>query len=451
MSLAVVQHKSQINGSAIPGTFTLTSTPVTGNLVIAVLGVNIVKGGLTLNTTDWHVLKIARSEKDDTTFGVVLARYAQSGDTSTLPAFATAGTTYSAYMVWEVSGISGTLTDDVLGIFGDTGHDSLTAFPLSDMNSPVSGALALVAAYRYNGATNPSLSAGWTQDEAQHNNTNYGSIYGGHQGFSDGDAIGGTATVPSTGTPGGWFMLLLGDGTAPTRPFVRQGTKRTDSVSGHPGSLNLGMNPLDGSLVVACIAWARGDDASPTINTTDWPNLLTHADKGSNQHMIVLARYASGDNGQAMAALTTAGSAFYFAQMIEITGVTGTIGTDVVFADSGRQNSGSTITTTSRTTSDTDQLAIVFAANYDASDELAFSGSFGTLMRAVEFSDYGAIRIGQKPFPTSGSTVQTTITENNTGDAAAWAQIIIANGAGGGGGGPPPGGGQNRTVVFVIF
>lgn len=432
MSVAIVQTKSQINGNAIPGAFTITSAPTVGNLVVASVGVNIAKASLTINTTDWHILKIVRDKTDTTTFQFIVARYAQMGDTSTLPAFATAGSTYSSYLVWEVSGVSGVLADDVLGIWADSASNGYTAFVLNEMLCPVNGALALVAGTRYNGSSDQSISGGWTQDEAQHNASNYGSVFGAHQTFNDADSISGTVTIPSTSNPGSYTMILLSTGVRPTRPFVRQTTKRTSGGASFPGSLNLGMDPLSGSLVVALLSWQDGSQASPTINTTDWPNTLTHADATGIQ-VAAYARYASGDSGLAMPALATAGTAFYYVYMIEIIGVTGTLGTDVVFADSARQASGASMTTTSRSTGGANQLGIVYASNYDANVELALSGSFNTLSRAVDLSEYGVVRLGQKEYVSGGSTVQSTITEANSSFPAGWVQIIIANGAGGGG------------------
>lgn len=445
MALVIVQHKSQINGSAIPGTFTLTSTPTTGNLVIAMVGVNIAKGSLTLNSTDWHILKIAGDSADATTYNVVLARYAQIGDTSTLPAFATAGSTYSAYMVWEVSGVSGVLADDIIGVYRDNEIGSVTTFPLSEMICPVNGTLALVAASRYNGSSDASLS-GWTGDEAQHNSGNYGSVFGAHKSFNDGDLISGSLSLPVTGNPGGWAMILLGDGTRPTRPFIRQvGKLQGSNGSGHPGSMNLGMNPIDGSLILAGLNWEHGNATSPTYNTTDWTSQC-HADGASGNQIHVLGRYAASDNGLSMPALTTAGAAFYQLWMVEVIGVTGAFIDDVVFADAARQASGASMTTTSRSTTDTNQLAIVFASNYNASTELALSGSFNTLARSTESGSYGSCRLGQKELPLAAATVQTTITESSSGDAAAWAQLVIAGGVGGGGGGSTP---TNVQVIIV--
>lgn len=209
--LAIVQHKSAINGSSVPGAVTLAAPPTPGNLIVMFLHTNTLASLVTKNTTDWTEFENVISSTSQVGSG--LYRYAQLGDTATLPVLWTAGATYWAYDVYEISGVSGVFATDAIG------HNQVTtATPTTNVTSLTSGtitttlpnALALLGAGQYNGNADPTLSAGWTRDEFGHNNVNYGSDVGGSQAVAaSGTGISATVTFTTNSAPADLIVLVL--------------------------------------------------------------------------------------------------------------------------------------------------------------------------------------------------------------------------------------------------
>lgn len=208
MSLAIVQHKSAIRPQEIPGSITLTSTPTAGNLLIVMLGCNIADASITINTSKWTLVPSSKFTSGNTC-GMMLYRYVQGGDTSTLPALWTAGSTYWAYTVWEVSGVSGTFSNDT-GNLSMTGHGTGggTVTSLSPTNMSVAASsIILGGGAMYNGNADPTLSGSWTQDEVGHNNANYGSVVGGHDTGNTTESL--TVTFTTNSAPAYAAMLEI--------------------------------------------------------------------------------------------------------------------------------------------------------------------------------------------------------------------------------------------------
>lgn len=425
MALAIVQHKSAVLGSAIPGAVTLAGAPTAGNRIVAMIGVNTSEAALTVNTGGgWSTFTKAVQETESTQGMIGLWRDVGVGESATLPAFCTAGSTYSAYVVWEISGVGPSWDDDAIGLFAV--FDKTAAVHLPDMVAPASGILALTAVARYNGNSDPSITSGWTLDEAAHNSGNFGSVAGAHQAFADGDAIGGTWTVTTTDV-GGAILLLLGT-TLPTRPFIRRG--RSLSGTSRPDAVKLFGLPKLGSLILASIAWGNGGSGAPTLNTGNWTNFVT-ALAGSNPQALGNWRYVAGGDTDVLPQLYSAGSAFFFCSVIEVTGVSGVFADDVVAFAAARQASGSSMTTTPVNTTAADQLGVIMASNYDGSAFLSFSAGWNQALASLDFSNYGAVGIAAKNFPVAGTAVTGTITETGTGNPAAWIQVVIGGGSGG--------------------
>lgn len=214
--LAVVQHKSAINGNTIPGAVTLAAPPTAGNLIVMFLHTNILAASVTKNLTGWTEFENVVSSTSQVGSG--LYRYAQLGDTATLPALWTAGSTYWAYDVYEISGVSGVFAADALGhnqATTPTPTTNVTSLTNANITTTLPSALALIGAGQYNGNADPTLSAGWTRDEFGHNNTNYGSDVGGSRAVAtSGTAVGATVTFTTSSAPADSIMLVLQAPTA---------------------------------------------------------------------------------------------------------------------------------------------------------------------------------------------------------------------------------------------
>lgn len=209
MTLAIVQHQSAINGSNIPGSITLSSTPTAGNLIILFLHCNASRSSVTKNTTDW--IEFEDSNNGTTDYGSGVYRYVQSGDTTTLPVLWTAGTTYWAYEIYEISGVTGVFANDV-----PLHNSTFSATNVTALSSPgtltvtASGSIALVGAGQYDGATNPTIDAAWTRDEFGNNLSNFGSNVSGHQAsLAPGTAITATVTFTNNQSPSNLIMLVV--------------------------------------------------------------------------------------------------------------------------------------------------------------------------------------------------------------------------------------------------
>jgi hypothetical protein len=211
LSLAVVQHKSAIQGLAVPGTITLAATPTVGNLLILFLHCNIGAGNITVNTAKWTKDADCLGQPGNITqVGMTLYRYVQVGDTVTVPAPWTAGTSYTAYEIYEISGVSGTWAtdhEDTQQIGKDAGTATTT---LSVSHTTVAAnALLLAGAGQYNGSHNPTWNGGWTSDETSNNNTNYGSQSSAEQAVASATAITATVTYGGSSQPADLLMVTL--------------------------------------------------------------------------------------------------------------------------------------------------------------------------------------------------------------------------------------------------
>lgn len=209
MALSIAHHQSAINPQQIPGSITVGWTPTPGNLLLIFLHCNLPNHSAVVNTTDWTDLADAVATADQV--GMLLGRYVQIGDTSALPVLWTAGTTYWAYEVYEIAGVSGSFSTDIgsqIDIVGNTG--AVASFSTGTLTTTANGTLALVGAGQYDGTTDPTLSAGWTTDEFGHNASNYGStISGSMTGVASGTNVSATFNFTSVENPSDSFLVLI--------------------------------------------------------------------------------------------------------------------------------------------------------------------------------------------------------------------------------------------------
>jgi hypothetical protein len=183
MALSLVQHKSAIRGLAIPASIVLSGTPSVGNLILLFLHTNITTSGVTVDTTKWTVgATVLGGAGNNTTYGQLLYRYVQGGDTSTLPAQWTAGSTYNAYDVYEISGVTGTFATDVplIATASSLTTTNLLSLQPAALTSTVANAIGIIGGGRYNGTANPTVNASYVADETQNNNSNYGATASSH-------------------------------------------------------------------------------------------------------------------------------------------------------------------------------------------------------------------------------------------------------------------------------
>jgi len=313
--------------------------PTVGNLLIALIGCNIAAGSITIGS-GWTLFDEVQSGGN--VVMTALYRYAQSGDTTSLPAFWSAGTTWWTHEVWEVSGVSGTWDTDFLSSIPLPGAQSNAALPQFPIF--IDG-LALTGTASYDGSTNPSITGSWTLDDTNNNRSNYGSAAGAHRVVTNGDTIDGTWTQGSSAPYGGILVLLT---TAQPSGGVYPRHVYTIGGNGTPGSTTVPWTPQAGNLLLCYLYWDEGARPAVTINTsywTEWTSALL-----TTKAQYALYRYVqSGDTG-ALPSIATAGSDYYMVTFIELAGGSGSFGTDHASDKTGGQFSGDSLTTTADTT-----------------------------------------------------------------------------------------------------
>lgn len=215
MALAVVQHASDIRPNEVPGAITLGSAPTLGDLVVVFMHCNTSIGSVTVNTSGWTVFEDVNNLTQQLGFG--LYRYVQPGDTSTLPVLWSAGSTYWAYEVYEISGVTGVFAADIPHHSSTfTGPTTpVTSLTLAGIATGSVNALALCGAGQYDGNHTPTLSGGWTVDESGHNVSNYGSQVGGSQTApSPGTSVGVTASFTDSSDPADLILAIVESGVS---------------------------------------------------------------------------------------------------------------------------------------------------------------------------------------------------------------------------------------------
>lgn len=415
-SLTIVQHVSAAGtGFGTPGSGTLTSTPTVGNLIVAFLGVNIGASSLTINTPDWSIFKIAYSTAEETSIVLVgLYRYVQSGDTTTMPAFVASGSTYWAYSAYEIAGVSGTWASDALCWNGIGSQSSLSSQTCPPNYAALSDSLMLIGFSQYDGSTVPSFSAGsYTLDEAGTNNSTYGSYGCGSLALGATTGVTGGATVDWTNTSGplGLIQLVLTP-SVPTYPIMRQ-TVAHVNFAGTVSGLNLGADPTPGNLVVAIVHWVDGSAVLPTISS-DW-TLAAQVLNGSDTVAFAVYRYAQSGDTAALPAIETGASRYWAAELFEIANVGGTFGSDCTSVHGDFSSSANTLTTTADTTSVSNALVIIGAAEYNGNHNPTTSSSGWTVLEAANNSiNFGSCGSLFQYYPTSGSNASAAINYTDT-------------------------------------
>jgi hypothetical protein len=421
MSMLPVQTSLAIHGASVPGSITLGAAPTVGNLLIAFVGCAIGFSSITIGS-GWTLFQYVMDVNAQTVM-TAMYRYVQAGDTAALPAFWTAGSTYWTHDVYEVPNVSGTWANDFLCAIPMC--DSLTTANLPPFPVIANG-LAITSVARYDGSANWSISGSWTLDNTANNAGNYGSAGGASRVISSGQTIDGAWSGGGTSSPFGGLMVMLttsqpSGGVYPRNVFQSSG-------SGIPGSVTVPWVPKVGSLLLAYLYWSNGSATNPTVNTSKWTD---QADATlTTKAQLLLYRYVQIGDTSALPALATAGSSNWAVIFVELVGGSGTFGSDHVSDKVGAQANGATLTSTADTTTANNQVGLLSYGNYDGNGLMSTTGFSGYLDSYFNFGNWGSYFVAFKFFPTSGSTVQGTMTPNNSSEPQSYIQSIFNQGAG---------------------
>lgn len=424
MSFAIVQHKSGVFGNTVPSNVTLDSAPTAGNLLVCFLGVNIVPSSFTPGT-GWQIFALAQSESAGSAYTIGLFRYAVSGDTATVPNFASSGSTYWTACVYEISGVSGDWNTDCAFVSTDYGTGT-TAKPGTGI-TPEADCLALTGFAQYNGNNNPTVSSGWTLDESQNNSSNYGSLGGAHQAFS-GQYSNVSATWTSTRSERYGAVTLILATAQPTRPMVRQTTVRSGNIT--PGSYKMDAPPITGNTIFAFVTWGNGSQVTPNINSA-WNLVQTVLDSGGDPAMFLLVHTVAANEAlptrDSLPAIFTSGSAYTAIMLVEVGGDAA-----IQSTKAGWQHTSSltTMTTDPDPTGDDYCLALLGFGNYNGSSEVAIPSGWESALSFANAGSYGSEAVFQQFPPVAGTDVTATITEPNPSDTCVYIQLIVGASSG---------------------
>lgn len=418
MTMLAVQHKSAINSITVPGAITLTSTPTAGNVLVAFLGTNISFPGVTIGP-GWTKVDEGISNDGAVVRSVTLMRIVQPGDTATLPVFATAGSTWWAYAIYEISGQYGTTVDDALLHVSTRAYADSVNTPLPTLPTFTDGSMGLTFLGSYNGSTSPSVSGSWTQTEGAFNNSLYGSIGAAHRRLDANDVINGSWSG-GTSEPMSSSLVIL-------RPADGQGfyPRHIYSIAASgsaTGTRTVGWTPKPGNLLIAFLDWGNGTATSPTINAAAWTE-YAHADR-TTRMICALQRTVQVGDTNVIPALCSVGSGSHTVTIIEIDDPTASFA-DHINSVTGTQASGATMTTTSDLTTADNQMAIAHVASYNNTNYPTETTPWGKLQSQVNFGSYGGYATFFNFYPTSGATVQAAFGTLQAGSPSAYVQSIF--------------------------
>lgn len=423
MAFAKVQTSFGIHTIQVPGAVTLGSAPTPNNWLVAKIGVN--ESSWTVGAGWVQFDAVSNEETTSPTNIVMLRRLVQIGDTATLPAFMSAGTTYWTHEVYELSGGSGVWADDFL--WGAPLSDAVSNQALPPKRAFLNGSIALLFSASYNGNSNPSVTGSWTMDDTGNNNANYGSASGSHRLMNAGDQIDGTLTQGTSAPYAAYVMMMTP--SVPTMERVRRGYSLTASSAGTPGAITLPFVPEQSGLILVALGWSDGGAASPTLGGS-WTELAS-ASGGTGKMLILAGRYVQVGDTETLPTLVTSGSQFYTLDILELAGVQGTFAVDNKSNKTGWQASGSTITTTSDSTTTNEELALLFYIN--ALGAFGYSSTTGfDFYQKMDFSTTPSRRswfAAAGEVATSGATVQGVVTAANAGLPSAYIQALFSNAA----------------------
>lgn len=177
------------------------------------------------------------------------------------------------------------------------------------------------------------------------------------------------------------------------------------SSASTPGSVTVPVTPTVGNLILVSLGVDCALSAL-TFNTSSW-TIEKSADDGTNVGAYLLYRYVqAGDTTALPAFCTGAGTTLWGWEMYEVSGVSGIIGSDIEAVVSGYFTSSQApfVTTTSQTTANNNDLALIFGfvLNYGAEIWYHSGGVWGNEVKA--FIGWSGFNTGDSVTLNTGAT-----------------------------------------------
>lgn len=200
---------------------------------------------------------------------------------------------------------------------------------------------------------------------------------------------------------------------------------KSSSASSGNGVLTLTTTPTVGNLIIECAG--ANNDPFAVLNTTSW-TAIAHG--GSSPGFVTCAyRYVQPGDTTSLPNLTSSNIGFQSNEAIELSGVSGTIGTDLESTDAQYNQTTATVSLGTLTTAHNLDLVLIAGFNYDASGNLSISAPWLPQELNNNFGNYGAWAFWQQTFASSGSSVMATMTPNTTSHPFGYIAMVL-NGIG---------------------
>lgn len=404
----------------VPGQVVFSTAPTAGDLITC----GLQNGGdntFTINTSNWTQLGdsgVSSSPGGQNT--VALYRYAQAGDSATLPAFTSAGSSEWSAACYETSGVAGSITLDLQTVSGSIYQGGLGP-PSVQQITQTANTIAYCFAGTLGGSNTTTAPSGWTAD------VNHTGGYGLTVAMSGSFSTSGTLTSCDAPNYTSRIEFVI-QASVPTHPWVRSNATRWVFNRSSNEQEPVQLAPIPGDLMISYVD-VEGQTPAPTLNTTAW----TMFDEALNvvaPHMIGLERYAQ--NGDTFTLPEYFTDTIVYSRSFEnyeIAGVTGNWTSDFQSSKNGYSALSTSITSTTDTTQQPNTLAVSgFGTNNHAEDSTAPTNSANWAFDGVSGGSQG---IGQsRTFASKSSSVTNTVTFGNTGDLS-YVQALIGAAAGG--------------------
>lgn len=182
--------------------------------------------------------------------------------------------------------------------------------------------------------------------------------------------------------------------------------------------------PTVGNLIIGLYV---SDSGVPNPGVNGWTYLNSNTNASAN--LGIYYRYVQSGDGTTYVTMGN-GSTYMAALMWEVTGISGTIGTDIVLTQMDAYTSGSSTPITTQTTTASNQLALVGGFEWTIFGPTPSIGSpFTQDVASAGFADGGVG--GHNAYPTSGSSVNVTVNWGGTPGAGASIATILVQGSSG--------------------
>lgn len=182
----------------------------------------------------------------------------------------------------------------------------------------------------------------------------------------------------------------------------------TSGASSAIGAPTLPGNPTVGNLLIAIVGSNSDIGAHIAAGWTSFVN------GGATRFGRALYRYVQVGDVAALPAIGSGGGFFWFAEVWEISGVTGTFATDVA-ATSSIQDQTAGFNTPAGSTTANGQLVLLGEGSYNGTGNVTNPAGWTSDILTFDNADYGSWLGSHEAFPTSGTSYSATMTVSNAG------------------------------------